>query len=208
MKRVLSALVVLALAATGLLTAQNGNLNQPPGPVGAQAIGRIVFDAAGNAQVLCYLTVFGGLQNLFSGPRSEATARVTARSTKFKVETIVNGLAVHFRTVPAEGDAILVNFYYDAAPNQDFNQPGTFSDGQHAGTWRWHSSLGTLSPVGLTPSIGAVDLVSSNVFFHDGQPFNMKSKGQSGTAFFNILAPPVLGPSISVPFSAAFVVDK
>ncbi|MDX2153129.1 MAG: hypothetical protein SFV54_20460 [Bryobacteraceae bacterium] len=206
MKRLLLSLSLVTAA--GLLWSQNGNVGQPAGPVGAQAVGRIVLDADGNGQVLCYFTVFAGLNNLFAGPRSEATARFTARSTKFKVDTVANGPAVHFRTIPAEGDAILVNFYYDVTPDQDYNQPDTFTDGQLIGTWRWSSSLGTLSPAGVTPSIGAVDLVSSNVVFHDGAPFNMRSKGTAGTAFFNIVAPPVLGPNLSLPFSAAFVVAK
>ena len=195
------------LAGVCLFSADSESPRPLQGAVGAQAIGRIVFDGDGNGQVICYFTVFGGLQNLFSGPPSEATARFTGRSTRFKVKTTINGGAVHFQTVPVEGDAILVNFYYNLSPGQDFSRPDSFSDGELFSTWRWHSSLGTLSPLGITPSIGGVDLVSSKVIFPDGAPFNVKNSGTSGTAFFNI-AGAAIAPSISLPFSAAFVVSK
>ncbi len=201
-----SVVVYLALAGAGLISAQN-NGNTSQGAVGAQGIGRIVFDSSGYGQVICYFTVFAGLQDLFSGSPSESTAHFTARSTRFKVETFLNGTAIHFRTVPAEGDAILVNFYYDSSPDQDFNHPDTFSDGELFSTWRWHSSLGTLSPAGITPSIGAVDLVWSKIISLNGVPFNVKSSGHSGTAFFNILGA-TIGPNVSLPFSAAFVNSK
>jgi hypothetical protein len=204
-KRILGILSCLSLLASSVVFADSP---QPAGPVQAQAIGRIVIDADGNGQLLCYFTVFGGLQNLFTGARGEATARITARSTKFKIDTTVNGPAIHFRTIPAEGTAILVNFYYDAAPDQNFSQPQTFSNGQFMGTWRWHSSLGTLSPAGLTPSIGAMELVSSNTIFFDGSPFNMKKEGEAGSVFFNIQAPPTITTNLSIPFSAAFIGSK
>lgn len=206
MKRLGTFILCLGISSR-LAIADSGTSDQRPGPVGAQAIGRIVLDADGNGQVLCYFTVFAGLQNLFVGVPSESTARFTARSSKFKVQTTMNGTAIHFRTVPAEGDAILVNFYYDSAPDQDFTRPETFSNGELFSTWRWRSSLGTLIPTGITPSIGSVDLVSSKVISIDGSPFNVKSSGQSGTAFFNIVAAGI-GPNLSLPFSAAFIVSK
>jgi hypothetical protein len=207
--RVLAALyLVISLACAGPAFAQNVDSARLSGAVAGQAIGRVIFDAQGDAQLVAYFTVFAGLQNLFTGPRSEATARITARSTKFRVETTLNGTAVHFRTVPAEGSAILVKLYYDISPDQDFNDPDRFSDGEMFAVWRWHSSLGTLSPTGITPSIGAVDLVSSDVIVHDGLPFNVKTRGDRATAHFNILMPQVLGPNMSVPFSAAFIVSR
>lgn len=205
--RILAALLLVILLA-GQATAQNGDLTPPSGPVAGQAIGRVIFDAQGDAQLVCYFTVFAGLQNLFTGPRSEATARITARSTKFRVETTLNGTAVHFRTVPSEGGAILVKLYYDLSPDQDFNHPDSFADGQMFAVWRWHSSLGTLSPAGITPSIGAVDLVSSDIVVHEGTPFNVKAHGERATAHFSILLPPALGPGVSVPFSATFVASR
>ena len=207
MRSILTLLLCLTLAGVGLFSADGETPHQRQGAVGAQAIGRIVFDNDGNGQVICYFTVFGELQNLFSGPPSEATAHFTGRSTKFKIKTTLNGAAVHFQTVPVEGDAILVNFYYDLSRDQDFNRPDTFSNGELFSTWRWHSSLGTLNPLGITPSIGGVDLVWSKVIFPDGVPFNVKNSGTSGTAFFNI-AGAAIGPNISLPFSAAFVVSK
>lgn len=206
-RSILTALLCLMLLGVGLLSADSESSHQRQGAVGAQAIGRIVFDSDGNGQVICYFTVFGELQNLFSGPSSETTARFTGRSTKFKVKTTLNGAAVHFQTLPVEGDAILVNFYYDLSPNRDFKKPDTFSSGELFSTWRWHSSLGTLNPLGITPSIGGVDLVSSKVIFPDGVPFNVKNSGTSGTAFFNI-AGAAIAPDLSLPFSAAFVVSK
>ena len=206
MRSILTAFLYLMLANVGLFSADSESPRQRQGTIGAQAIGRIVFDSDGNGQVICYFTVFGELQNLFSGPPSEATAHFTGRSTKFKVKTTLNGAVVHFQTVPVEGDAILVNFYYDLSPDQDFKRPDTFSNGELFSTWRWHSSLGTLSPLGITPSIGGVDLVWSKIIFPEGVPFNVKNSGTSGTAFFNI-AGAAIAPDIFLPFSAAFVVS-
>lgn len=207
MRSIFTLLLCLMLAGAGLFSADSENPPQRQGPVGAQAIGRIVFDNDGNGQVICYFTVFGGLENLFSGPPSEAAAHFTGRSTKFKIKTILNGAAVHFQTVPVEGDAILVNFYYDVSPDQDFQRPDTFSNGELFSTWRWHSSLGTLNPLGITPSIGGVDLVWSKIFLRDGVPFNIQNSGTNGTAFFNI-AGAAIAPNVSLPFSAAFVVSN
>jgi hypothetical protein len=200
-------LLCLVLAGLCLFSADSKSSASPHGSVGAQAIGRIVFDNDGNGQVICYFTVFGPLRNLFSGPPSEATAHFTGRSTKFKVNTTLNGAAVHFQTVPVEGDAILVNFYYDLSPDQDFTRPDTFSNGELFSTWRWHSSLGTINPLGITPSIGGVDLVSSKVIFPAGVPFNITDSAKSGTAFFNISGA-AIAPHSSLPFSAAFVISN
>lgn len=207
--RILAAVLLsISLAGADLAYARNDNLTPPSVPVAGQAIGRVIFDTQGDAQLVCYFTNFAGLQNLFIGPRSEATARITARSTKFRVETTLNGTAVHFRTVPAEGSAILVKLYYDLSPDQDFDNPDSFADGQMFAVWRWHSSLGTMSPAGITPSIGAVELVSSDVIVHEGKPFNVKAHGERATAHFSILLPPALGLGVSVPFSAAFIASR
>ncbi len=195
------------IAGAGFLWSQASLSPLPAGSVGAQIVGRIIMDANLTGELIGVFPVIAGIPNVFTAERNEASAFFTCRSTKFRVELTRNGSVFHLRTVPVEGDRILLNLYYDRTPNQDYSKPETFSDGQAIGSWRWHSSNGTLSQP-LASLTGGVDYISSSDFTHQGQTLNLRTLAENGTILVDIAAPPVLGEVASVPFGTTFLVAR
>lgn len=99
--------------------------------LGAQAAGRIVFRPDGLVELIGYFTFIEGVNSpLFDGTPSERTAHFTLRTEGSGIDYIPNGNLMHLFARPQNPAGTQVNIYYNANPNQDFNRPETFNDGQ------------------------------------------------------------------------------
>jgi hypothetical protein len=84
---------------------------------------------------------------------------------------------MHVLATPSTGSANMVNVYFNSAPNQNFNNPNTFSAGQLIATYK---SVGGML-TGVAPYIGTevvtLQMVSSADFSFAGQTFNIATLG-------------------------------
>lgn len=208
----LLSLLVTASCASLLTFAQsNERLPRVPlGAVAAQLTGRLVGGGGlnGDYEIICYLTFIEGLgSDLYSGtPASEKNARFTLRTDKFRFQTIPNGTLIHFGrlAVPDTGSPA-VRLYYSPAPNHDFAQPDSFSDGQLIATYRTRGIQG-----GLTPSIsfrgeGSLTLESATEFTVGGRTISLRSLGDAATVTLAGVPPSsaefAIATALSVPLS-------
>jgi hypothetical protein len=151
-------------------------------------IGRILVGSDGAVQMIGYYPFIEALPSpLFSGTPGETTAFFTFRSTPFTVTMINNATITHLFAVPSSSTGNLLNLYFNAQPNQDFNNPDTFSSGQLVATYKTRAGMLT----GVAPYVGTdivtMDLVSSNNFSFQGKSFNFATLG-TGTVTIYITA--------------------
>jgi hypothetical protein len=176
------------------------------GRVVAQAIGRLVTRSDGTLELLgLYPSITGLGAGLFHGPPGEATALFTLRSSPIALGAIVPNLSIgHATAVPATGDAIRINVYYDQSPDQDYAQPDTFSDGQLVATYLLPRALVTISPT-ETRYVGTLELESSSNFTFDNRRFNAQRLAEVVT--FHVVGTPAAGPgaTVTVPFGATVI---
>lgn len=122
--------------------------SQPPsGALVNQSIGRVGFGPDGSAQLYGYFTFLEGFDlPLFNGVTSERTAHFTYRSQPSGLDYITNGSLMHLFGVPRQSSPTTVGIYFDANPNQDFEKPETFSDGQLVATYETRGTRATIIP--------------------------------------------------------------
>jgi hypothetical protein len=222
MKRLfMSCCVLLLVLAAGLLLSFKGGLAQarsvqpaataPPsiGVVGAQMIGRILFNADGTVETIGYYPFIEGLPSpLFSGTPGEKTAFFTFRSTTFTSQTIANATITNLFAIPPAGGQNLVNVYFNSTPNQDFSNPNTFSAGQLIATYNWQGLMGTSVAPYFGTEVATLQLVSSADFSFDGQTFNLATLGGSALTIYLTAAASSssTGSPVVWPFGGAAVV--
>src|ERR1022692_370994 len=121
-----TALLMLAIAVAPAL-AQEGR--PPAGRVAYHFVARLLQSPSGTFFVIGYVNFLDGVSApLFAGAPGEKTALMTFRSDTFSAVPLFNGnvLALNWPSAPAP----VVTFYLNNSPNQDWNQPNSFSSGQ------------------------------------------------------------------------------
>jgi hypothetical protein len=147
-----------------------------------QYVGRNIVTSAcglaGQAFTLGYYTYIAGIpQPLFSdsGTVSEADAYFTFRSEPYTFSTFANGDTLVRTVTPG----FLLHLYYNETPDQDFDEPATFSDGQLIATFKVLTSQATR--VGDAASQqGSLELVSSRPFRFQGKIYMIRNIVQKG----------------------------
>lgn len=110
-----------------------------------QLVGKTLLNpATGAGQVLGYFTFLEGAPGpMFSGPPGEATAHFTLRSQPFQTQFFPHG-DILIGLLGEETFAL----YADAAPDQDFNNPASFSDGEQLAAFnRLPAQINFVGPV-------------------------------------------------------------
>lgn len=175
------------------------------GSVAAQLSGRGLLAHDQSVQMVGYFTAVPGLTDLFApGGPGEATARLTFRSTPFRLNPVGNGSLVHLFTSPVEGPMIQLEVFTEANPNQDFARPDTFSDGTKVAAFRVHSGMTTAIPPAYGVCYTGLELLSSSDFTLGGVRLNLASLGRAGTLNFVSTPPELSGDVWRFPFAIPF----
>ena len=129
MRKLASACFVVSLAVLpgdGASAAEENN-PVPAGRVVWQLVGKTLLNpVTGTGQVLGYFTFIEGVSDpMFSGAPGEATAHFTIRSQPFQTQFFPHG-DILIGLLGSE----TFTLYLDPTPDQDFNNPASFSDGQ------------------------------------------------------------------------------
>jgi hypothetical protein len=127
------ALLALAIS-TAPMSAQEGR--PPSGRVAYHFVARLLQSPNnGPFFVIGYVNFLDGVSApLFGGaPAGETTALMTFRSDLFSAAPLFNGnvVVLNWPSAPAP----VVKFYLNNSPNQDWNQPDSFSSGQLIGSF-------------------------------------------------------------------------
>lgn len=119
-------LLSLAFLSRSPLGAADDN-KVPAGRVVWQLAGKTLLNpATGAGQVLAFFTFLDGVSDpMFSGPTGAGTAHFTLRSQPFQTQFIPHGDML----IGLLGTETFT-LYADDTPDQDFNNPASFSDGQ------------------------------------------------------------------------------
>ncbi len=199
MKRVLSTVVVFSFVAV-VFSAGYVAVAAAKAPVGRvvfQVVGRnqiasITGPASGTAFAMGYITAIDGIAGSLFLPAdtvSVSTALFTFRSDVYPFLTIDNGNSKV--RLGDEGDFFNVYYHADGAPNQDFKNPDSFSDGQLIATFQLGNKLATR--VGdVATQVDSAALVSSKNFVFQGKTYNLKNIVPKGVTFF------LMGPAVTV----------
>lgn len=136
----------------------------------------------GQAVYVGYLVHLNPISNsgtsLFSGSPSESTAYFT-----FSTDILT------LTSLPNDGDIVLslvsagtFNVYYNASPNADWNNPGSFSSGKLIATFHRNQSLfPEIGPIGFHSL--SETLISSLDFTFNGQNYNFDNIAPNGITF-------------------------
>jgi hypothetical protein len=156
--------VVSLIVLSGALGAADENNKVPAGRVVWQLAGKTLLNpVTGAGQVLAYFTFFDGVSGpMFSGATGAATAHFTLRSQPFQTQFIPHG------------DMLLgllgtetFTLYADDTPDQDFNNPSSFSDGQELASFtRLPAQINFVGPV-FTDTFSVEFLSSQRVPWQD-----------------------------------------
>ena len=126
-----TALLALAISIAPML-AQEGR--PPSGRVAYHFVARLLQSPSGTFFVIGYVNFLDGVSSpLFDGAPGEKTALMTFRSDLFSAAPLFNGnvVVLNWPSTPAP----VVKFYLNDSPNQDWNQPDSFSSGQLIGSF-------------------------------------------------------------------------
>jgi hypothetical protein len=157
-------LASMAVLSASRIEADGAGPNAPAAKVVWQLVGRTLLNpATGAGQVLGYFTFIQGVPDpMFSGAPNESTAHFTLRSQPFNVQLFPNGDIL----IGLLGDETFA-LYLDETPDQDFNNPATFSDGQELANFnRLPAQINFVGPV-FTDTFSAEFLSSSTFFWQD-----------------------------------------
>ena len=185
-----------------------------PATIAAHLTGRLAGSPNGDLEIFGYLTYVEGLGgNLFVGTPSEQTALISFRTDLCRLNVIPNGTAWHVsRQIPPGGEPSHTRLYYNAAPDRDFAQPDTFSDGQLIGVLRARSFQGILVPGQMFRIAGSMDLESTNELMLGDLSVNLNTLGSVITVTFAGVPPSTAefagASSISIPLGGTIVAAR
>jgi hypothetical protein len=187
------------------------DLRIPVGTIAGHALGRAMVSTDQTIELLAYCPFIAGLGNsLFSSGSSEKTAFFSLRSSRFRVQPILNGKVFYSRIVPVDADFLTSRITYHPSPSMDFNRPESFSDGQNIATLRNRGgSIVMVEDATITYSSTA-EILSFEEFSFQGRSYNLKDTGVS--AFTITLSGPApeladlfSGSALSIPVGGSFV---
>jgi hypothetical protein len=190
-RRALQILVATVVLACGIpLALAHSRLST--GTIVYNYVGRIYIDpATGAGQVAGYFTSIAGIDKAFLGAPSEATAFFTYRSEP-----------LHFQTVPNDVDTSITlldagkwHIYYNPNPAGNWNDPGSFSQGQVVADLT-HNALQIVSSGPAHAAVFSGELLASHDFVFGGKTLNFASFFPNGVTNFSFATNTVVaGPS-------------
>jgi len=183
-----TALLALAVSIPPML-AQEGR--PPVGRVAYHFVARLLQSPTGTFFVIGYVNFLDGVSaplfDVAHGVPGEKTALMTFRSDVFSATQISNGnvLVLNWHPAPAP----VVKFYLNNSPNQDWNQPDSFSGGQLIGSFS--ARVGQIAIV-LTGSTAVVtysyDWMSTQNFSLGGKMVNLGRLSPGGGTISNYVS--------------------
>jgi hypothetical protein len=181
-----TALLAVAVSIPPML-AQEGRA--PVGRVAYHFVARLLQSSpSGPFFVIGYVNFLDGVSApLFDGAPGEKTAVMTFRSDVFSATQISNGnvLVLNWPSTPAP----VVKFYLNNSPNQDWNQPDSFSGGQLIGSFS--ARVGQIA-IALTGSTAVVtysyDWMSTQNFSLGGKMVNLDRLSPGGGTISNYVS--------------------
>lgn len=200
--------VALATLPFGFGQSNDSRPKLATGFLAGQAVGRTLLDGDGTIDTFGFFTSLEGLGNqLFSGAPSEKTAHFTYRASKARMVPIANLGIFQIGLTPASGDDVLYRVFFNANPNQDFNRPDSFSDGQVIATYKVRSASLTLIPGIVIQYSGSYEVSSSTEISFRETRFDLGKVSDAITV--TITAPGVpaldLNRPGSIPYTASIV---
>lgn len=165
--------LILAVSATG-----DGDRDREEGDripvsrIAEHGVCRTLFaaPAGATAQVVCYLAFIDGISgSLFSGTPSEATAFFTLRSDTISVQNIITNGNIAVVLQSAE----TYDVYFNSSPHGDWNNPDSFSSGQHVATFTGTPPL-LVNVVTMANGFFSAELTSSQEFAFNGKNVDFK----------------------------------
>jgi|HubBroStandDraft_6_1064221.scaffolds.fasta_scaffold796193_1 hypothetical protein len=180
----------------------------PTSAVACNFVGRFYLNPVSlQGEVVGYFTNIHGIANgmsapLFSGSPSERTAFFTFRSDVFALNPL-----------PANGDLVLFlvsagkfNVFFNPAPNSDWTNLDTFSNGQHIANFTRPEVL-DLQFESTSQHMITETLISSQSFTFNGYKYNFSELVPGGITLFeaisNTALPALASYSIVLPFAGS-----
>jgi hypothetical protein len=170
------------------------------GPRRATPVGRVAYhfvarllqsSPSGPFFVIGYVNFLDGVSApLFDGAPGEKTAVMTFRSDLFSAAPLFNGnvVVLNWPSTPAP----VVKFYLNNSPNQDWNQPDSFSSGQLIGSFSARvgqiviTGFSATAPGGTTAVVTySYDWVSTRDFSLGGKMYNLGRLSPGGGTISN-----------------------
>jgi hypothetical protein len=196
---------LVAAFGSGRIEATDGG-TVPAAKVVWQLVGKTLLNpATGAGQVLGYFTFIEGVPApMFSGSPSESTAHFTLRSQPFNVQLFPHG-DILIGLLGTE----TFTLHLDATPDQDFNNPASFSDGQQLASFnRLAAQINFVGPV-FTDTFSA-EFLSNRIFAWQDERINLRRLTPNGVTL-SITGSTAFQPTavpeypVSVSFGAAAV---
>jgi hypothetical protein len=178
-------MALLALAT--FITPIFGQEGRPPaGRVAYHFVARLLQSPNGTFYVLGYVNFLEGVSApLFSGTPGENTAFITFRSDLISATPLFNGnvVVLNWPSTPAP----VVTFYLNSSPNQDWNQPDSFSSGQPIGAFR--ARVGQVVITGGSAVVTfSNDWVSTRGFSLGGKTYDLGHLSPGGGTISNYVS--------------------
>src|ERR1035437_1174166 len=179
-----TALLALAVSIPPMLAQEGG---PPVGRVAYHFVARLLQSSpSGPFFVIGYVNFLDGVSApLFDGAPGEKTAVMTFRSDLFSAAPLFNGnvVVLNWPSTPAP----VVTFYLNNSPNQDWNQPDSFSSGQPIGSF--NARVGQIAITGSTAVVTySYDWVSTQNFSLGGKMFNLGRLSPVGGTISNYVS--------------------
>jgi hypothetical protein len=182
-----SALLAVATSIPPML-AQEGR--PPVGRVAYHFVARLLQNpTTGTLFVIGYVNFLDGVSaplfDVAHGVPGEKTALMTFRSDVFSATQISNGnvLVLNWPSTPAP----VVKFYLNNSPNQDWNQPDSFSGGQLIGSFS--ARVGQIAITGTAAVVTySYDWVSTSNFSLGGKMVNLGRLSPGGGTISNYVS--------------------
>jgi hypothetical protein len=181
-----TALLALAISIPPML-AQEGR--PPVGRVAYHFVARLLQSSpSGPFFVIGYVNFLDGVSApLFDGAPGEKTAVMTFRSDLFSAAPLFNGnvVVLNWPSTPAP----VVKFYLNNSPNQDWNQPDSFSSGQLIGSFSARVGQIAIVITGTTAVVTySYDWVSTQNFSLGGKMVNLGRLSPGGGTISNYVS--------------------
>jgi hypothetical protein len=180
-----TALLALAISIPSTM-AQEGR--PPSGRVAYHFVARLLQSPTGTLFVIGYVNFLDGVSApLFDGTPSEKTALITFRSDIFSVTQLFNGnvMVLNWPSTPAP----VVRFYLNNSPNQDWNEPDSFSSGQLIGSFSGRVGQIVIDLTGTTAVVTySYDWMSTQNFSLGGKMVNLGRLSPGGGTISNYVS--------------------
>src|ERR1035437_9544082 len=185
-----TALLALAVSIPPML-AQEGR--PPVGRVAYHFVARLLQSPTGTFFVIGYVNFLDGVSSpLFDGTPSEKTALITFRSDIFSATPLFNGnvMVLNWPSTPAP----VVRFYLNNSPNQNWNEPDSFSGGRLIGSFSGRVGQIVIDVIANTAVVTySYDWMSTQNFSLGGKMVNLGRLSPGGGTISNyVSAVPVL----------------